>query len=283
MQRHFERNVSYLEVSGSDRLGTFRRKARLLSLTQGIRIHKGNKLSIDNFPAGQEIVVSYPNFQVRLTFLSVEKLKFEIEEGPFARTETVDIEVISLGNSTFAVSWQEKGGAAVANIQDYDRGLVHSFAMLPGGQFLRMTGTVTVIRPSNRAADDRPKHNKALVLEAMTALFQRHEASAVDRLYAPNYIQHNPRIPQGRDALRAIVANLAPDVYYEPGLIVAEAEFVAVHGRIRGWANAPQVVVDLFRIEGGKLAEHWDVLQDDVPKTAAVGGVSIFDPNESAL
>lgn len=47
-------------------------------------------------------------------------------------------------------------------------------------------------------------------------------------------------------------------------------------------ADAPQVVIDLFRIENGKLAEHWDVMQDEVP-VAARGGVSMFDPEEGAL
>lgn len=111
-----------------------------------------------------------------------------------------------LGNSIFAVSWQEKGGATVTSVQDYDLGLVHSFATLRDGQFLRMTGPTTIARPADQALDDRPRRNKALVLEAMTSLFQRHDASAVDRLYAPDYIQHNPGIPQGRDALRALVA-----------------------------------------------------------------------------
>ena len=63
---------------------------------------------------------------------------------------------------------------------------------------------------------------------------------------------------------------------------MAEDDLVAVHGRIRGWADAPQVVVDLFRIEGGKLAEHWDVLQNEVPVKTALGGIAMFDPEESA-
>lgn len=222
--------------------------------------------------------VSYPTFQVSLTLLSDTQLRFEIKQGPYARTEVVDIQVVSLGNSLFAVSWQEKGGATVTNVQDYDLGVVHSFATLPDGQFLRMTGTTTITRPADQALDDRPRRNKALVLEAMTSLFQHHDASAVERIYAPDYIQHNPRIPQGRDALLSLVANLSPAVFYEPGLIVAEDDLVAIHGRIRGWSDAPQVVVDLFRVEDGKLAEHWDVLQNEVQD--AVGGVSMFDPEE---
>jgi predicted SnoaL-like aldol condensation-catalyzing enzyme len=240
-------------------------------------------MSIDRFPTGLEIDVSYPNFDVSLTLLSVTQLRFEIKEGPFARVETVDIQVIPLGNSLFAVSWQEKDGATVTNIQDYDRSLVYSQATLSNGQFLRMTGTFAIKRAADRVFDDRPQRNKALVLEAMTSLFQRHDASAVERLYAANYIQHNPDIPQGRDALQTLVAGLSQAVYYEPGLIIAEGDFVAIHGRIRGWADTPQVVVDLFRIEGGKLAEHWDVLQNEVPATLARGAISMFDPEESTL
>lgn len=237
-------------------------------------------MSIDRFPIGLEMDVSYPNFQVSLTLLSATQLRFEIKQGPFARTEIVDIQVVPLGNSIFAISWQEKDGATVTNVQDYDRGLIHSYATLSGGQFLRMTGTIAVTRPADRVFDDRPQRNKALVLEAMTSLFQRHDASAVERLYAPNYIQHNPNIPQGRDALQSFVADLSRAVYYEPGLIVAEGDLVAIHGRIRGWADVPQVVIDVFRIEGGKLAEHWDVLQNEVPAAAALGAISMFDPEE---
>lgn len=100
----------------------------------------------------------------------------------------------------------------------------------------------------------------------MTSLFQSHDSSAVKRLYAPDYIQHNPDIPRGREALETVVEGLSEAVWYEPGLIVAEGEFVAIHGRILGWTDTPQVVVDLFRIEGGRLAEHWDVLQTRCPQ-----------------
>jgi predicted SnoaL-like aldol condensation-catalyzing enzyme len=238
-------------------------------------------MSLDRFPVGSEIDVSYPNFKVSLALLSAKRLRFEIKDGPFARTELVAIHVLPLGNSIFAVSWQEKDGATVANIQDHDRGLIHSAATLPDGQFLRMTGTFSVKRPAHRVFDDRPQRNKALVLDAMVSLFQRHDASAVERLYAPHYIQHNPSIPQGRDALQALVASLSPDVVYEPGLIVAEGDLVAIHGRIRGWADAPQVVIDLFRVEDGRLAEHWDVLQDEIPAEAHLGSIEMFDPEEA--
>jgi predicted SnoaL-like aldol condensation-catalyzing enzyme len=237
-------------------------------------------MSMEGFPIGQEMDVTYPNFKASLTLLSGTQLTFEIKEEPFARTETVDIQVVPLGNSIFAVSWQEKDGATVTNVQDYDRGVIHSWATLPDGQFLRMTGTFAITRPADRIADHRPHRNRALVLDAMTSLFQRHDASAVERLYADDYIQHNPNIPQGREALHGLVETLSPSVHYEPGLIIAEGDLVAIHGRIRGWADEPQVVVDIFRVEGGKLVEHWDVLQNEVPVTGGVAGLSMFEPEE---
>ncbi len=239
-------------------------------------------MSIDHFPIGSELDVSYPEFKVSLTLLSKEHLKFDIKEGPFARTETVDMEVASLGNGIFAVSWQESDGATVTNIQDFDRRVIHSFATMPDGQFLRMTGPFAFTAPAGHITDARPQHNKALVLDAMTSLFQRHDASTVQRLYSEDYIQHNPNIPQGRDALQRIVETLSESVYYEPGLIIAEGDLVAIHGRIRGWADETQIVVDIFRVERGKLAEHWDVLQNEVTADSGMAALSMFDPAESA-
>ncbi len=242
-------------------------------------------MSIENYPVGQTMDVTYPNFTVSLTLRSDTQLTFEIKDGPFARTETVDIQIVPVAAGIFAVSWQEKDGATVTNVQDFDQGVVHSFATLPDGQFIRMSGPIAVTKNSpplldHRLSDHRPERNTALVVEAMIALFQRRDAAAVDRLYAPDYVQHNPSIPQGRDALRTLVAGLSGDVYYEPGMTVAEGDLVAIHGRIRGWAEVPQIVVDIFRIEDGKLAEHWDVLQNEVPAPSTSGGISMFDPDE---
>jgi len=125
--------------------------------------------------------------------------------------------------------------------------------------------------------------NKALVLEAMTALFQRRDVNAVERLYAPDYIQHNPGIAQGRDALAKLVAQLPESVFYEPGLILAEGAYVAIYGRIRGWAPSPQIVIDIFRVDDGKLAEHWDVLQDEDSTKGSKSGVAMFSPDEASV
>lgn len=113
---------------------------------------------MDSFPVGLEIDLSCPDFKVRLTLLSDTQLSFEIKDGRYARTETVDIHVIPQSNGIFAISWQVKGGATVTNVQDYDRGLIQRHATLSDGQFLRMSGTFRVTRPTEWHEQQRSSH-----------------------------------------------------------------------------------------------------------------------------
>ena len=119
--------------------------------------------------------------------------------------------------------------------------------------------------------------NKALVLEAFNAAFNQRDEGAYERYWSPDYIQHSAHIPPGRDGLRGLIAQCPPDMKYESGLIMAEGDYVMVHGRFtnigqpKGW-----VTLDIVRIEDGLLAEHWDVIQDEVSKAESVSGLPMF-------
>lgn len=120
--------------------------------------------------------------------------------------------------------------------------------------------------------------NKALVSEVMTAVFIRRDASVVERHFSKTYTQHNPLIPNGREAIPALIAGLAPEFRYEPGMIVAEGDLVMIHGRYTGWGPKPMVAVDIFQVADGKLAEHWDVMQEEVPAAQTASGNGMFQP-----
>ena len=92
--------------------------------------------------------------------------------------------------------------------------------------------------------------NKKVVLEAITGLFIRRDASVLDTHFAPDYRQHNPTIGNGVAALRALAPKLSPNLRYEPGMIVEEGDIVMIHGRYVGWAEKPLVAVDIFRLPG---------------------------------
>ena len=119
--------------------------------------------------------------------------------------------------------------------------------------------------------------NKKLVFSAMRELFITRDAAKAVRLYFGSpYLQHNPMIPDGASDLPTVVASLPANFKYEPGIIVADGDMVMIHGRYTGWGPKPLVTVDIFRVKNGKLVEHWDVMQEDVPASKTKSGRPMF-------
>ena len=112
---------------------------------------------------------------------------------------------------------------------------------------------------------DESEGSKAIALKAIRGVFIERDARVVQELFAPDYIQHNPTIPSGRDAISVLVGSLPEGFRYEPGMVMAEGSIVMIHGRYVGWAPEPMVAVDIFRVDNGRLVEHWDVMQAEVP------------------
>ena len=122
-----------------------------------------------------------------------------------------------------------------------------------------------------------PEQNKALVLEAFDTLFNRRDYDAAARFWSEQYIQHSAHIAPGRDGLFTLIRSLPDTLRYEHGLILAEGDHVIVHGRFSGSGRpAAWVAADILRIEDGKLAEHWDVLQDEATAQDSKSGLPMF-------
>ena len=119
--------------------------------------------------------------------------------------------------------------------------------------------------------------NKATVLEAFDTLFNKRDYVAAARYWSPNYIQHSAHIPPGREGLFDLVKGSPPTLQYEPGVIVAEGEYVIVHGRYSGFGLPVNwIVADIVRIENGILVEHWDVIQDEATQEQSKSGNPMF-------
>jgi len=72
-------------------------------------------------------------------------------------------------------------------------------------------------------------------------------------------------------------AFLPPTLKYENGLIVGEDDYVLLHGRFSGIGLPTNwIVVDVVRLEDGKLKEHWDVIQDEASRAASKSGLPMF-------
>ena len=119
--------------------------------------------------------------------------------------------------------------------------------------------------------------NKALVLKAFDTLFNKRDYAAAEKYWSPNYVRHSAHIEGGGDGLFNLIRNTPPTLRYEHQLIVAEGDHVIVHGRFSGTGRpVAWIAADIVRIDNGRLAEHWDVLQDEATKTESKSGLPMF-------
>jgi predicted SnoaL-like aldol condensation-catalyzing enzyme len=120
--------------------------------------------------------------------------------------------------------------------------------------------------------------NKALVLDAFDTLFNKRDYTAAEKYWSPNYIQHSAHIPPGRKGLFDLVKNSPPTLKYENQLILANGDFLILHGRFSGLGpGLPNwIVADIVRVENGVLAEHWDVIEDEATRASSKSGLPMF-------
>jgi predicted SnoaL-like aldol condensation-catalyzing enzyme len=119
--------------------------------------------------------------------------------------------------------------------------------------------------------------NKKLVLKAFDTLFNKRDYAAAERYWSPNYIQHSAHIEPGREGLFNLTKNLPPTLKYESATIVAEGEFVIVHGRFSNFGLPVNwIAADILRIKDGVLVEHWDVIQDEATQEQSKSGLPMF-------
>jgi predicted SnoaL-like aldol condensation-catalyzing enzyme len=122
--------------------------------------------------------------------------------------------------------------------------------------------------------------NKLLVLEAFDTLFNKRDYAAAEKFWSPNYVQHSAHIEPGREGLFNLVKSMPSTLKHEPGLIVADGEYVIIHGRFSGFGRpANWIAADILRIKDGIFLEHWDVLQDEATEKESLSKAPMFGTN----
>jgi len=118
-----------------------------------------------------------------------------------------------------------------------------------------------------------PESNKNTVRQFFEMAFnEKKPEEAVSRYMGSYYRQHNPQAGDGPEAFTGYVRYFAgeyPNMKVHIKRMIAEGDLVAVHSNmVLQPGERGQAVMDIFRLEDGKIVEHWDVIQD-VPETAA--------------
>jgi predicted SnoaL-like aldol condensation-catalyzing enzyme len=119
--------------------------------------------------------------------------------------------------------------------------------------------------------------NKEIVLKAFDALFNKRDYAKAATFWSETYIQHSAHIPPGRDGLFNLIRSLPETLRYENAHIMAQGDYVILHGRFSGHGRPRAwIAADIVRIEDGRLAEHWDVLQDEASAAESQSGLPMF-------
>jgi predicted SnoaL-like aldol condensation-catalyzing enzyme len=122
-----------------------------------------------------------------------------------------------------------------------------------------------------------PEKNKQIVLEAFDTLFNKRDYEAAARFWSPSYIQHSAHIEPGRDGLFNLVKSVPDTLRYENALVIADGDFVFLHGRFSGHGRPRAwIAADIVKMQDGVLAEHWDVLQDEATQAESRSGRPMF-------
>lgn len=127
------------------------------------------------------------------------------------------------------------------------------------------------------------EETKAFVLKAFDTLFNNRDYAKAAEFWSDTYIQHSAHIPPGREGLFNLVRNLPDTLRYENAHIMAEGDHVMLHGRFSGHGRPRSwIAADIVRMKDGRLAEHWDVLQDEATAAESQSGKPMFGASFAA-
>lgn len=159
-------------------------------------------------------------------------------------------------------------------MQPFQRTALLAFVMLMGMTcFTGASARTGAVKPAAAAAAlSTAAANKKIVLDFYEQFFNQHDLSAASRYIGDTYIQHNPGVPNGREAFVKVFAQVFakfPQRHSEISQAIAEGNLVAVHVHtVSAPGERGSAIVDIFRLDQGKIVEHWDVIQA-VPEKSA--------------
>jgi predicted SnoaL-like aldol condensation-catalyzing enzyme len=127
----------------------------------------------------------------------------------------------------------------------------------------------TVLPASAQGAE---QSTKAMVTAFYKMVFYDHKVAQAFKTYVgATYKQHNPLVSDGIEPSVAFLSKrfeTNPQAINEIKRVIADSDLVAVHVHSRSNdSDRGRAIVDIFRVENGKIIEHWDVIQP-VPENA---------------
>lgn len=125
--------------------------------------------------------------------------------------------------------------------------------------------------------DSQLEINKQSVVEFYDKVINQKNFEAASKYLGSRYTQHNPTAADGPEGLKTFIQFLRdnyPDAHSEIKRVFAEGDYVTLHVHsIREPGTRGRAIFDLFKLENGKIVEHWDTIQDIPEKSANKNGM----------
>jgi predicted SnoaL-like aldol condensation-catalyzing enzyme len=135
---------------------------------------------------------------------------------------------------------------------------------------LLMAAALSLFAMTAQAAD--LEANKKAVLEFYEKGLNQKDFDAASQYFGPKYVQHNPGAPDGIEGFKAFIAfrkEKFPNAHSDIKRIFADGDYVILHvHNVPNPGDRGSAIVDIFKLENGKIVEHWDVVQPIPEKTA---------------
>ncbi len=137
-------------------------------------------------------------------------------------------------------------------------------------------GSVLLTHPAY-GADKQEEQNKKTVVVFYEKAINQKDFEAASKYMGPRYTQHNPMAADGPSGLQGFLQFLRakyPDSHSEIKRVFADGDYVILHVHaVREPGTRGSAIVDIFKLENGKIVEHWDVIQEIPEKSANANGM----------
>ena len=137
-----------------------------------------------------------------------------------------------------------------------------------------MTAALLAAHPAVAPAGEREEANKKAVVEFYEKAINQKDFEAAAPYFGPRYVQHNPNAPDGIEGFKGFLGFLReklPQSRSEIKRVLADGDYVILHVHaVRAPGERGSAIIDVFKLENGKIVEHWDVVQP-IPEKSANG------------
>lgn len=229
--------------------------------------------------AGHQFIADCGEHVYKLNFISDNQLAIEVIKGKGIDL-VVDFAHVVVRPNVYLLTWQEEDKTTVSQLADFEQEQVYAYITRPGQTFHKLKGSLKPVKPGSFRIHSLRAHqqeNIAIVTEFLDRAFNKNDPEGATRLLSDTYKQHNPYMPDGAGGISYCLGKFyrhIPKLGWKIKHVFTDRDYVIVHSEYD--RDVPYSTIDIFRLEAGKIEEHWEVSQKILPLKKAANKNTMF-------